>query len=163
MCEPVTIMTTLAIATTAASIVSEVQSAKAQEKAIRAQLEQTNTEINQKASAEVNDRQRAARREQARIKVAAGEAGLQLGGSIDQLLSDSLMQAGLSHERTSQNRENELLSANAEANSMLSRVERPTILGAGLRLASAGAQGYAQGTSMKINRASAKTTAGRGG
>ncbi len=162
MCEPVSIMTALAVASTAASIVTETKAAKVQEKAIRSQLEQTNLEINQKASAEVNDRQRATRREQARIKVAAGEAGLQLGGSIDLLLQDSLMQGGLSNARTMQNRENELLNANAEANSMLSKTESPTILGAGLRLATAGAQGYAQGSSMALKRTTTKAAAAGG-
>jgi hypothetical protein len=155
-------MTALAVASTAASIVTETKAAKTQERAIRTQLEQSNKEINQKATAEVNDRQRATRREQARIKVAAGEAGLQLGGSIDLLLQDSLMQGGLSNERTAQNRENELLSANAEANSMLSRVEKPTLLGAGLRLATAGMQGYSQGTSMKLDRSAAMSRAAGG-
>lgn len=163
MCEPVTIMTTLAIASTAASIVGEVKSAKRQEAAIREQLAATEAEVNTKASAEVNDRLREARREQARVKVAAGEAGLKLGGSIDLLLMDSMMQAGLSNERTLGNRERELRAARSEANSMLSRVERPTLLGAGLRLASAGMQGYASGQSMKLNRQTAERNAGRGG
>lgn len=163
MCEPVTIMTTLAVASTAAGIVSQVQSAKRQEAAIREQLAFTEEEINAKASGEVNDRLREARREQARIKVAAGEAGLKLGGSIDLLLQDSLMQAGLANERTLGNRERELRAARQEANSMLSRVEKPTLLGAGLQLASAGMQGYAAGTSMQINRRRAQQTPMGGG
>lgn len=156
-------MTTLAIASTAAGIVSQVQSAKRQEAAIRDQLVVAEAEINDKASGEINDRLREARREQARIKVAAGEAGLKLGGSIDLLLQDSMMQAGLSNERTLGNRERETANARAEANSMLSRVERPTLLGAGLQLATAGMNGYASGTSMKINRQNAQINAGRGG
>lgn len=163
MCDPVTTMIALTVASTAASIVSEVQSAKRQEGAIRDQLAVTQNEVNDKASAEVNDRLREARREQAKIKVAAGEAGLKLGGSIDLLLKDSMMQAGLSNERTLGNRDRELTAANAEANSMLSRVEKPTVLGAGLRLATAGMQGYASGTSLKINRQNAQTNAARGG
>lgn len=145
-------MTALAVAGTAASVVSQVQSAKRQEAAIRDQLATTQNEINDKASAEVNDRLREARREQARIKVAAGEAGLKLGGSIDLLLQDSLMQAGLSNERTIGNQERELTAARAEANSMLSRVEKPTILGAGLQLATAGMNGWSSGKSMQISR-----------
>lgn len=163
MCEPVTIMTTLAVVSTAASIVSEVKAAKGQEAAIRDQLAVAETEISDKASAEINDRLREARREQGRIKVAAGEAGLRLGGSIDLLLQDSLMQAGLANERTIGNRDRELTAARAEANSMLSRVERPTLLGAGLRLASAGMSGYSSGTSLKIARQNAQINAARGG
>ena len=163
ICDPVTIAISLAVATTAAGIVSEVRAAKSQTKAITTQLATTNKQIDQKATAELNDRQRAARREQARVKVAAGEAGLQLGGSIDLLLKDSLMQAGLAAERTNQNADNERLNATAEANSMLSRVESPTILGAGLRLATAGMQGYASGSNLQINRTNAQRQAAAGG
>ncbi|WAC60787.1 virion core protein, T7 gp14 family [Brevundimonas sp. SL130] len=150
-------MAALAVATTAGGIVAQVRSAKKQEAAIREQLAVSQTEIDNKATAEINDRQRAARREQARIKVAAGQAGLQLGGSIDSLLQDSLMQAGLSEERTLDNRATEQRGVTAEANSMLSRVERPTIVGAALQLGSAGMNGYAQGKSLQIARQNAQT------
>lgn len=153
MCEPVTIMTSLAVASTAASIVSQVRGAKAQEAAIRDQLQAAEQETNSKAVAEINERQRAARREQARIKVAAGQAGLQLGGSIDTLLQDSLMQAGLAEERITDNRDTELRNTRREANSMLSRVESPTLLGAGLQLASSAVSGYSAGKSLQLARA----------
>jgi gamma-glutamyl:cysteine ligase YbdK (ATP-grasp superfamily) len=156
-------MTSLAIASAAASVVTQVQSAKRQEAAIRDQLAQTQGEIQDKATGAVNERLREARREQARVKVAAGEAGLQLGGSIDLLLQDITMQSGLSAERIKQNRDNEMTNATAEANSMLSRVEKPTILGAGLQIATAGMNGYSAGTSMKINRRNADIQALNGG
>ena len=156
MCDPVS-MTIAAVASTAAGIVTQVRSAKKQEAAIREQLALSQTEIDNKATAELNDRARVARREQARIRVAAGQAGLQLGGSIDSLLQDSLMQAGLAEERILDNRAAEQRNVSAEANSMLSRVERPTILGAGLQLATAGMNGYAQGKSLQITRRNAET------
>lgn len=156
-------MTALAVASTAAAVVTEVRASKSQTKAIKTQLAQTNIEIDQKATTELNDRQRATRREQARVKVAAGEAGLQLGGSIDLLLADSLMQSGLAAERTNQNADNERLNATAEANSMLSRVETPSLLGAGLRLATAGMSGYATGRNLQVNRTNAKRNAVAGG
>ena len=150
-------MTVAAVATAAAGVVTQVQAAKRQEAAIRDQLAISQKEIDNKATAELNDRQRAARREQARIRVAAGQAGLQLGGSIDSLLQDSLMQAGLAGERTLDNRAAEQRNVAAEANSMLSRVERPTLLGAGLQIANAGMNGYSQGKSMQIARRNAQT------
>lgn len=163
MCNPVAAMVALTVASTAAQIVTETRAAKRQEAAIREQLAVSEQEIADKASGEINERLREARREQARIKVAAGEAGLQLGGSIDLLLQDSMMQAGLANARTLNNQGRELTNVRAEANSMLSRVERPTVLGAGLRLATAGMQGYASGTSLKINRQNAQINAGAGG
>lgn len=152
MCEPVSIMTALSVATTAAGIVTQVKAAKAQERAIAAQLAQSETEINDKATAEINERQRAARREQARIKVAAGQAGLQLGGSIDALLADSMMQAGLSEEALRDNQENQLRSVRSEANAAYSRVNKPSLLSAGLQLAGAGVSGYAAGLGIKAAR-----------
>jgi hypothetical protein len=154
-------MIALSVATTAASIVGEVQAAKSQTAAIHEQLAEVTQQVDQKAGAEINERQRAARREQGRMKVAAGEAGLQLGGSIDLLLKDSAMQAGLSEERTLDNRNNDIIAANREATSALSKVESPTILGAGLRLASSAAQGYSAGNSMVISRNAAEIAAGQ--
>lgn len=152
MCEPVSALVALSVASTAASIVSEARAYKSQEAAIHQQLAQSEREINTKASAEVNERLREARREQGRVRVAAGEAGLRLSGSVGLLLQDSLMQAGLQNERILGNRGRELTAVRSEANSMLSRNQRPTLLGAGLRLASAGMQGYASGRSLKVAR-----------
>lgn len=158
MCEPVSIMTALAVTSAAAGIVSQVKSAKAQEAAIREQLAENLEQNTDKAASEINERMREARREQGRIKVAAGEAGLQLTGSIDTLLRDSLMQSNLAETAIIDNRDRANDGAYREAKSMMSQVESPTVLGAGLQLATAGMQGYSAGTSI----ASAKVAAGGG-
>lgn len=155
MCDPVTIMTTLAIASTATSIISEVQSAKYQKAAIDQQLSTQQAQILTAETAELNERQRTARKEAARVKVAAGQAGLNIGGSVEAMLQDSLMQNQLARERTRLNAESQQQSAVADANSAYSRIEEPTLLGAGLRLASAGAQGYYSGKSMKLSQKNA--------
>ncbi len=159
MCDPFT-MAAVAITSTAASIYTSNKAASAANKAIAAQLANTETEINKAETAEINDRMRAARKEQARIKVAAGEAGLQLGGSIELLLKDSLMQSQLSQERTRMNAQSQREAARAEANSMYSRNPKQTALGAGLQLASAGVNGWASGQSMQISREAADRAAG---
>jgi hypothetical protein len=151
MCDPVT-MTIMAVASTAAGIVGQVQSAKSQTAAIQAQATQAATEAASKASGETNDRLREARREQSRIKVAAGEAGLQLGGSIDLLLRDSQLQSSMAAGRIQDNQGRENGATSAEANSMLSRVTSPTLLGAGLQIAGAGIQGYGAGQSIQAQR-----------
>lgn len=127
-------MTTLAVVGAATETIGQMQSAKAQQKAIDAQLATTQQEIRVAQTAELNERQRTARKEQARIKVAAGEAGLNIGGSVEALLRDSLMQNQLATERTNLNAESQQRAAAAEANSMSSRIQSPTILGAGLRI-----------------------------
>lgn len=130
-----------------------MQSAKAQQKTIDSQLATQQQEIRVAEVSELNERQRVARKEQARIKVAAGEAGLNIGGSVEALLKDSLFQNQLANERTRLNAESQQRSAAAEANSMSSRIQSPTILGAGLRIATAGAQGYYGGKSIQLQQA----------
>ena len=145
-------MTTLAVVSTATQVIGEIQSAKQQTRAIDAQLAQQQQQIQSQQTAELNDRQRQARREQARIKVAAGQAGLNISGSVTDLLNDSVMQNSLAAERTNINADNQQKAAVAEANSMYSRISRPTILGAGLRIAQAGVGGYYQGKGIKLSR-----------
>ena len=148
-------MMVLGVVSTAVQVVGEIKAAKAQNKAIQTQFQQQQKEISVAETTEINDRQRAARREQARIKVAAGEAGLNIGGSIESLLMDSLMQNSLHTERTKLNADTQRDASAAEANAMFSRVQKPTILGAGLRIGIAGAQGYYAGKSLKISREAA--------
>ena len=132
----------LAAAAAAASVVSQIQSAKAQTKAINAQNDARQKEIDQAATGEINDRLREARREQGRIMVAAGEAGLNLSsGSVENLLMDSAMQAELSNDRSLANRESRKKAAAAEAQALIP--SRPTALGAGLQISLAAAKAYA--------------------
>jgi hypothetical protein len=90
------------------------------------------------------DQMRGARREQAKIRTAAGEAGLGLnGGSIEGLLFDSAMQMELQGSRTIANMESRLAANDAEAESALSQIQKPTLLGAGLQIGGAAASGWA--------------------
>lgn len=148
-------MTTLAVVSTAATTIGEIKAAKAQNKAITAQLAEQTAQIESQESAELNDRQRQVRREQARIRIAAGQQGLNTTGSVLSLLQDSAMQGALADERISQNADNQHKAASAEANSMYSRVSQPTILGAGLRIAQAGMGGYYQGKGIQASQRAA--------
>ena len=128
----------LAAATTAVGVIGQIQSANAAAKNIEAQLAVKQKQIDQQSTAEINDRLRQARREQGRIMVAAGESGVNLeSGAITGLLQDSAMQATLSNERSLANRESARQAATAEANAMMP--SKPTLLGAGLQIALAGA------------------------
>ena len=104
MCDPVTaaiVVGVTSVVGTTATVVGQIQSAKAQNKAIEAQAEQVAEENRLSASADMFERDRAARREQARIRTAAGEAGLGLNsGAIENLLLDSAMQNELADQRT---------------------------------------------------------------
>jgi len=151
-------MVTLAVVGTATSTISEIQSAKQQTKAINNQLAVQQGEIRTAEIAEINDRQRDARREQSRIKVAAGQAGLNIGGSVQALLNDSAMQNSLARERIRTNTDIQQNAALADANGMHARNTRPTLLGAGLKIGLSGANAYYGGKSLQIQ----KTNAGKG-
>jgi hypothetical protein len=154
-------MAVVAVVSTAATVVGEIQAADAQNAAIKQQFQSQQDEIYKQETAELNDRARQARKEQARIKVAAGEAGLQLGGSVEGLLFDSLMQTGLANERIHLNADSQREASAQEANRMFSQVQKPTLLGAALRIGAAGVQGYAGGSSMQT--AAAKTAGSTAG
>lgn len=161
MCDPVTaavIVGVTAVAGTAANAVGQMQVAKAQTKAINEQRSVVREETRQEATSELFDQMRASRREQATIRTAAGEAGLGLNsGSIEGLLLDSAMQGELQGSRTIANMESKHRAGEVEANSMLSRVSSPTLLGAGLQVASTAASAWSGVRAAKIaSDASAK-------
>ncbi len=156
MCEPISaISAALAVATTAASVVTQAKAAKAQTKAINAQRTVVREETRQEATGELFDRMRAGRREQASIRTTAGQAGLSLssGGSIESLLLDSALQSELAAERVVANMESRHRAGEAEANSMLSRIQKPTAFGAGLQIASSAASGWSGLKDAKLKRA----------
>lgn len=147
MCDPVTaavVVGVTMVATTGASIIAQNKAAKAQTKAIKAQLGVSQEEARAEATSEMFDQMRAARREAGRTRAAAGEAGLSLdSGSVEALLMDSAMQSEFKNDRTLANLESRSNANVAEANSMLSRVQKDNWLTGGLKLAAAGASAYA--------------------
>lgn len=157
MCVPLAVAGLIAsVAGSAVGIIQQSKAANAQAKAIANQQAVVNEENRKAASAELFDQARATRREQAKIKTAAGEAGLSLtSGSIEGLLMDSAMQMELQGSRTIANMESKEQSNNAEAESMQSQISRPSILGAGLQLAGTTSSGFAAIGNAKIARAAA--------
>lgn len=159
MCDPIT-ATVLAVATTAASTVSQIKAAKAQEKAIRNQMEVAALENRRVASAELFDQSRAARIQAGRTMAAAGEAGLSLSsGSIQGLLTDIAMQRTLQGDRTIANMESRHTQNVAEGASMLSQTSRPTALGAGLQIAGTGFNAYSSASGLKLSRSQSSADA----
>jgi len=165
MCEPVSLAIAAgvtAVASTGYSLIAQSQAAKAQNRAIHQQLEFTNEEARRKASTEIFDTMRASRREQGRVRAAAGEAGLALTGSVDTLLMDSAMQAEMSNDRSIANQESRVAANVAEANSMFSQVQNVNAVGAGLQLGGAGLNAWSGINGAKINKAQASQNAGAG-
>lgn len=144
MCDPVTLAAVgIAAATTATSVVEQVHTAKAQAKAINATNVLRQQQIDQATTAQINDRLREARRERGRIDVAAGEAGLNLqSGNVETMLMDTYQQAELSNDASLANREAQRNASQAQAESAMSNVASPTLLGAGLQIGLAGGSAY---------------------
>lgn len=139
MCLPAAIAIPIALAAagTAVSVVGQIQSANAANASIKAQYKAETKQIDQAATADINNRLRQARREMGRIMVAAGESGLSTeSGSVQALIEDAGMQASLANEQTLANRESRKSEAAAEANAHM--VAKPTLLGAGLQIAVSG-------------------------
>lgn len=145
MCDPVTIaMVGLAVVTSTAGIIGQAQSNKAQTKALISAQAVQSEELRKQQTGELFDQDRAARREQARIRTSAGEAGLSLGsGAVEGLLLDSMTQAENSRDRSLANAESRQLASRAETNSALSSIVNPTLLGAGLQVAGAAGSAWA--------------------
>jgi F0F1-type ATP synthase membrane subunit c/vacuolar-type H+-ATPase subunit K len=152
----------LGVASAVGNVVAQTKTANAQTKAINEQRTIVREETRQQASAELFDRMRAGRREQAKIRAASGEAGLSLssGGSIENLLLDSAMQTEMATDRTIANMESRHRANEADANSMLSRIQKPTAIGAGLQIGSAAVSAWSGVNAAKINKAALSARAG---
>lgn len=139
------------VASTVGSVIEQGKAAQKQVNAIEAQRKRVNEEDRLAASAEIFDRDREARREQAETRAAAGEAGLGLNsGAVETLLLDSAMQAELANQRSIANLESRRAATNQEAESATSQVRAPTTLGAGLQIASAGAEAFYDISKAKV-------------
>lgn len=164
MCDPVTAAIVVGVTTvagTTANVIAQTQAAKAQTQAINDQRAVVREEARQEASGQLFDQMRAARREQAQIRTAAGEAGLGLNsGSIEGLLNDSAMQQELQGSRTIANMESKHRANEADTRSMLSRVHSPSTFGAGLQVASSAVSAWSGLRSAKIQSGAASTPKG---
>lgn len=163
MCEAVTLAVVagvMGVAQTAYSISAQAKQAKAQNAAISAQLDVTNEEARRKATAELFDASRATRREQGRIRAAAGEAGLALTGSVDALLFDSAMQSELNYDRSLANLESRTAANVAEAEVAYSNVSNTNALSAGLQLGASALSGWSGIEEAKIEKRRAAVKAG---
>lgn len=134
MCIPaVAAAALIAGGTAAVGVIQGNQMAKATNRALNAQNAQRKTEIDQATTADINDRLREMRREQSRIMVAAGEAGLSLqSGGVESLLLDSAMQAELANDRSLANRESRRAASDVSTQAQMQSKYTP--LGAGLKI-----------------------------
>ena len=156
MCEPISLGTGLGIASSAAGAVGAYQQAQGQRAALEASARQRAAELSDQQEVELGERVRAGRRERARLRVAAGEAGLALSsGSFEAQIADSFSQqgqdAGNIRFRGRQSERSLRTGVNAQAASIVG--DSPLALaGAGLQIAGSGLSGYQQGLSIRKAR-----------
>lgn len=148
MCDPTLALVAIAAAGTGVETIAQNQIASQQARAINSQLATRRKEIDRAATAEMNNRLREMRREQSRIMVAAGEAGLSLSsGGVENLLLDSVMQAELANDASIANRESRRAAADADAQAAMPA--KTTVLGAGLKIGLSAGGKYFQGEAAK--------------
>jgi len=154
MCDPVTILTGLSIASAAVGVYSQQQTAEAQAKAIGVQQENERIEVAAAAEEELGVRVKEAREKRARARVAAGESGAlgaSFAASINQSISDQDNTAAL----VQKNLGFASRGIDDRANTSLAGIRNPSALEAGLTIATAGVSGYNAGTSLAARRKAA--------
>lgn len=153
-----TLMTGLAVATSAASFVAADRQAKAQQKLINQQSAIQADEIARAAGQELTQQAMAARRERAEMRAAASQSGINLnsGSFLDALQASSQTQENnmgliIQNERAQQR------ARGANTQSLLNQNARPSPLLGALSVASAGVGAY-QGSKKAADRGTTKTT-----
>jgi len=154
VCEVSTVMTALAIAGAGASTYSQIQAANTQAAALNAQRKAQAEELHAREQQQMGERVKQARKERARMLVAAGEAGVR-GPSFEAQLMNSFSQqnqdlATIRKQGFFNNRASE-----ASIGSAFASIRKPNVLSAGLQIADAGYTAYNNfNTSERLKRLS---------
>lgn len=151
MCEPTTILMGLSIATAAAGAVAQADTAKQRQRSVNEQADARAEEINAQKTIEAGERVKQARAERARLRVAAGEAGIG-GVSFEDQLFDSFLQEDLDLGNLAKDKEFQLRATEANRRSGLAQSQGPSALETGLNIAGAGYAGYSAGLQIKDTR-----------
>ncbi|GAA0687713.1 hypothetical protein ISN75_14150 [Dyella marensis] len=117
MCGPVAIPLALAVVSAGVGLYQANQN----KHAVEAQLKQQQKQVDQNASAQMEDRIKAAREARASARAAAAESGVG-GNSADAVLSDIQFQASRDVSRIEKNRENGIDAAGEQANARYSEI-----------------------------------------
>jgi hypothetical protein len=137
MCDPISIG--LAVVSTTLSVAGQIKQSKAMARAINAQSEQQADEIRDRASAEMFDRSVETFERIGMQRVAGASRGLNDASRSLQMANDAILfDYDFDNARTMLNAENAQKARLSETRSQLARASRPTLLGAGLQIATAG-------------------------
>jgi hypothetical protein len=148
MCGIVEATIALSAISAATGAYAQQQTAKAQASAIGRQQESERQETTEAAEEELGQRIRANREARARARVASGESGVggqSFAASLNQSLQDQDETAALAAKNVAFAQR----AIDDRANVALAGIRSPSALEAGLRIASAGVQGYSAGLSLQ--------------
>jgi len=158
MCDPVSAMVVISVASAGVGLYAQRETAKAQSAAIGVQAEHEREEISDAAEEELGQRIRASRERRGRARVAAGESGAlgaSFAASINQSLSDQDYDAALIAKKSAMSQRG----VEDRANTALAAIRSPSALEAGLTIATAGISGYQTGLGIeKLRTSIPKTT-----
>lgn len=138
----------LSIASTVASLGAQTIAANAQEDAITAQRRAQAEELQSRAETNLGERVKQARKERARLRVAAGEAGVG-GASFEAAMRDSFAQQNQDAALIQKNLAFADRASASRARSAMASINKPNALTAGLQIAGAGYSGYYQGKQIE--------------
>lgn len=142
MCGPVALAVT-SIVSTVLSTAMQAKQASDEQEAINKSADARAEQISDEKAQEGSELAREARRQRARIRVAAGESGLAIGsGSVEAALMDSLHNQDQNIGTVGANLGAALRGNESERQSSLARVSQPNYAAAGLQIAQAGYNGY---------------------
>jgi len=146
------------VVSTAVSVYSQQESAKANTKAISEQNQVQADEIARATGNELHERARAARRERAMMRASASESGVNLGsGSFLAALQTSAQNQYNDMGLIVQNEKGQQRARQAQANSLMAGHRVPSALSSALTIGAAGAGSYfnVKGASTRGSNAAA--------
>lgn len=150
MCNPALAVAGLMAATATVSVVGQLKAAKAQAKAIEQQSAIQAEELRQQATAALLDNQIDTFQRIGQARVVGASRGLNDASRVlEQTTQAILFDSEFDAARIEANHGNRQRARVAETNSALTSASRPSLLGAGLQIVSAGVQGYAAGGGFK--------------
>lgn len=118
MCEPTSI---IMLTTAVVSAAMAARQANQQKHAVEAQMAEQQRQVNEQASAGMEDRLKAAREARATARAAAAESGVS-GNSVAAQLNDVMFQAGTDVARIEKNRQNGNAAASVAAKSQYGEI-----------------------------------------
>ena len=151
MCSPPAIVMALSMASTATGLFAQRQAANAQLEALETQRQAQAEELSAQAEQRMGERVKKARRERARLRVAAGEAGI-AGASFEAVLADSFAQQNQDLATIAKNVAFADRASQARFRSAVAQVDRPTLVSSALQIGLSGAQGFQSGLQIQAAR-----------